>query len=420
MKIFYGWKMVAAAVGMQFLSSLFLFQSLGAYASVLIEEKGWSKTAVSGAVSMQSMEGVFLGPIMGGFLDRYGSKQILRLGVIILGIGFMLLSQIESINSFYGAVLTLAVGTSLCGYFPLNVGIIQWFEKKRARALSTVGIGLALGGICVPAVAWSMQTFGWRATAFTSGIVIILLGFPLASVFRKRPEDFGEYVDGIAPSAAPIDTTPDLAKAASKAEPSFTTMQALRTRSFWLLAAGHAFALLIVTAVNAHAINHMRTALHYTIAQASLIITIMTFFQLAGVLIGGYLGDKYQKRLLSAMCMIMHAIGLLFLTFATGRAALITFAVLHGLAWGIRGPFMQALRADYFGRQSIGQILGISGIIAAIGQFAGPLVAGVLGDATGNYRLGFTVLALTAATGSLLFLMAKKPTLASIAHKTTS
>jgi len=138
------------------------------------------------------------------------------------------------------------------------------------------------------------------------------------------------------------------------------------------------------------------------------------------VLIGGYLGDKYQKRLLSAMCMIMHAIGLLFLTFATGRAALITFAVLHGLAWGIRGPFMQALRADYFGRQSIGQILGISGIIAAIGQFAGPLVAGVLGDATGNYRLGFTVLALTAATGSLLFLMAKKPTLASIAHKTTS
>lgn len=70
---------------------------------------------------------------------------------------------------------------------------------------------------------------------------------------------------------------------------------------------------------------------------------------------------------------------------------------------------MQAIRADYFGRQSIGQILGISGIIVAVGQFTGPLVAGVLGDATGNYKLGFTVLALTAATGSVLFLMARKP-----------
>ena len=409
MKIFYGWKMVAAAAGMQFLASLFLFQALGAYASLIIEEKGWSKTSVSGAISMQSMEGVFLGPVMGVFLDKFGSKQILRIGVIIMGIGFMVLSQIETIQSFYVAVLILAVGTSLAGYFPLNVGIIQWFEKKRARALSTVGVGLALGGICVPLVAITMQTFGWRATAFGSGVLIILLGFPLASVYRKRPEDFGEHVDGIDPSAKPKDDTPALAKAATKVEPSFTTMQALRTRSFWLLGAGHAFALLVVTAVNAHAINHMRISLDYTISQAAIIITVMTAFQLAGVLIGGYLGDKYQKRLLCATCMIMHAIGLLFLTFATGRGALIVFAVLHGLAWGIRGPFMQAIRADYFGRQSIGQILGISGIIVAVGQFTGPLVAGVLGDATGNYKLGFTVLALTAATGSVLFLMARKP-----------
>ena len=137
----------------------------------------------------------------------------------------------------------------------------------------------------------------------------------------------------------------------------------------------------------------------------------MTVFQLLGVFVGGALGDRYDKRLLSALCMLMHAVGLLFLTFATGRVALVIFAVLHGLAWGIRGPFMQAIRADYFGRRSIGQILGISGIIVAMGQLAGPLVAGVLGDATGDYRLGFTVLSLTAAAGSLLFVFARKPKL---------
>jgi hypothetical protein len=42
---------------------------------------------------------------------------------------------------------------------------------------------------------------------------------------------------------------------------------------------------------------------------------------------------------------------------------------------------------------------------------AGPLVAGFFADLTGNYRLGFTMLALTACAGSVLFLLAKPPQL---------
>ena len=137
----------------------------------------------------------------------------------------------------------------------------------------------------------------------------------------------------------------------------------------------------------------------------------MTIFQFAGVLLGGYLGDKFEKRRLSSICMLMHASGLLFLTYATGAAALVMFAILHGLAWGVRGPFMQAIRADYFGRNAIGMILGISAIVASLGQVTGPMLAGLLGDATGNYRLGFSVLALIAAAGSIAFWMAKRPEL---------
>jgi MFS family permease len=85
------------------------------------------------------------------------------------------------------------------------------------------------------------------------------------------------------------------------------------------------------------------------------------------------------------------------------------FAVLHGAAWGLRGPFMQALRADYFGLQSIGMILGLSAILVSLGQVAGPLIAGIFADATGNYRAGLTLLALVAGSGSVLFLLARKP-----------
>ena len=106
----------------------------------------------------------------------------------------------------------------------------------------------------------------------------------------------------------------------------------------------------------------------------------------------------------------MHGAGLLMLTYAGGPAMLIGFAVLHGVAWGLRGPFMQAIRADYFGRRAIGKIMGISSVIIAIGQIGGPLVAGGLGDATGNYLLGFTVLASISIVGSFMFLAARKPT----------
>ena len=185
--------------------------------------------------------------------------------------------------------------------------------------------------------------------------------------------------------------------------------EALRTNAFWLLSLGHGFALLIVYAVNVHAITHMKEGLGYSVAQAALVITLMTLAQVGGVLVGWAIGDRFQKRFIAAVCMLMHAAGLLMLTYAAGPVMLVAFAVLHGGAWGLRGPFMQAIRADYFGRRSIGMILGLSSIIVVIGQIGGPLVAGVLADLTGNYRAGFTVLALLAGLGSLFFLLAKRP-----------
>jgi MFS family permease len=189
----------------------------------------------------------------------------------------------------------------------------------------------------------------------------------------------------------------------------FTVNQALRTRAFWLLAIGHGLALLVVSAVNVHAITHMKEGLGYSVSTASWVILVMTCFQVGGVLIGAALGDRFEKRKVAALCMLAHALGLVCLTFAISMPMLMGFAVLHGIAWGLRGPFMQAIRADYFGRNAIGMILGLSAAIIALGQIGGPMIAGVMADLTGNYQLGFTVLALLSALGSLTFIWATKP-----------
>jgi MFS family permease len=395
--------MVASGGGIQFLQAGLLHQAFGAYFAMLTEEFGWSKTALSGAAALQPMEAAVLGPVLGWIIDRFGPQGMIRIGIVTFGVGFMLLSQVESLAGFYGAFLVIALGASLCGFFPINVAIIHWFEKFRARALSALSLGLALGGVFVPVVAWAMQTWGWRVTAFGSGVLAILVGWPLARVFRRRPEDVGETIDGL-PVVKP--------REGGNEEPEsreFTAREAVRTSAFWLLSLGHGFALLVVYAVSVHAITHMKEGLGYSLGQASLVITLMTVSQVGGVLVGWAIGDKFEKRFVAAACMVMHAVGLLMLTYADGILMLIAFAVLHGGAWGLRGPFMQALRADYFGRRSIGMILGLSAMIIVIGQIGGPIVAGIFADLTGNYRAGFTTLALMAGVGSLFFLMAKRP-----------
>ena len=402
--------MVGAGSGLQFLQAGLMTQAFGAYVAVLQEERGWSKTALSGAAALQQMEVAILGPVLGWLIDRFGPQVWIRIGVVVFGLGLMLLSFTDTLLAFYGAFIVIALGSSLCGFFPVNVALINWFERWRARALSSLSIGLALGGTAIPLVAWSMSSFGWRATAFGSGVIAIAVGLPLAFVMRRRPEDHGETVDGI-PPAPPKESV----SSEPRSSRDFTAREALRTPAFWLLSLGHGFALLVVHAVSVHAITHMNQGLGYSVGQASLVYTLLTVSQIGGVGIGWLIGDRYDKRLIAAACMLAHMTGLLLLTYADSVAAslpmVLAFAVLHGAAWGLRGPFMQALRADYFGRSAIGMILGLSFMIIVIGQIGGPMIAGIFADLTGNYRTGFTILALLAGLGSLFFILAKRPRL---------
>jgi sugar phosphate permease len=404
-RLFYGWYMVGAGSALQFLQAGLMTQSFGAYVAVLQAERGWSKTALSGAAALHQMEAAILGPVLGWIIDRFGPQGMIRAGVVVFGVGLMLLSRTDTLLGFYAAFLVVALGSSLCGFFPINVALINWFERWRARALSSMSIGLALGGISVPLVAWSLSAYGWRATTFASGVIAIVVGLPLALVIKRRPEDHGLTVDGLPPvthsTASPgatSDTTRD-----------FTAREAVRTPAFWLLSLGHGFALLVVHAVSVHSITHMTQGLGYSLEQASFVYTLLTLSQLGGVAVGWWIGDRYEKRFIAAACMLMHMVGLLALTYAVAVPMVLAFALLHGTAWGLRGPFMQAIRADYFGRSAIGMILGLSLAIIVVGQIGGPMVAGIFADLTGSYRTGFTILALLAGLGSLFFILASKP-----------
>lgn len=402
-RVFYGWWIVAATSGIQMLAGMLWMQSYSAYVVLLREEFGWSKAIVAGAFALTRIESGILGPLQGWLVDRFGPRPILRIGTVIFGVGFILFSLVESILAFYVTFALVAVGSSLGGFHTLMVAIVNWFQRHRAKAVALSQIGYSVGGLLVPAVVFSLQAFGWRATAFASGVIVIAVGLPLIQLIRRRPGP-GEFADGLPPAPA--------ADAKSPLPPlrhDHTAREALRTAAFWLISFGHASALLVVSTVMVHLAPHLTEGLGYSLTVSGAVIALMTASQLVGQLLGGYLGDRFNKRLICVACLVAHAAAMLLLAFAQNLGMVLTFAVIHGLGWGIRGPLMVALRADYFGAGAFGTIMGFSSLIVMLGMSAGPIVAGVMADATGSYESGFTVLATGAVLGSLCFVAAVPP-----------
>ena len=131
--LFYGWFIVAAGTCLHALQSMLLQRSFGAYAVFLEAEFGWSKTTVSGAFSLQQVESGLLGPVQGWLIDRFGPRATMRIGTVMFGAGFIFFSRMDSVLTFYLSFVLMAVGSSLSGFFPISVTIINWFVRRRSR-----------------------------------------------------------------------------------------------------------------------------------------------------------------------------------------------------------------------------------------------------------------------------------------------
>ena len=403
---FFGWWIVAGAATMQALQICLFTQGYGLYLPILNTEFGWSTGVLGGAFALFQGINALIAPIQGRLLDRYGPRNVTRLGALMFGLGLIGFSQVTSLVELFAIIFVIAVGCSLGGFLSLTTVVVNWFEKRRTMALSVVQFGVSLGGLLLPILAWSLAEFGWRYTASASGIVILFISLPLTQLMRATPEEYGLELDG---KAQPLN-----ADAPVSGSSDFSAREAIRTRAFWYIAVGHSLAFTVVYAVNVHAITHMNTSLGYSLPVAAGVIAVMTGFTILGQFVGGILGDRYEKRIIAMLAMWFHVVGLLALTYASSAFLIATFAVFHGLGWGIRGPWMQAMRADYFGRREFGTIMGYSFFIAMLGTVVGPLVAGAFASSLGDYKLGFTLLAGAALFGSFLFFHAKPPSLLTI------
>lgn len=412
--IFFGWWIVISGCILQSLQSGLLGQGFTVYFLHLQEDFGWSRTLLSTGFSLSNIVNGILAPFEGWLSDRFGPRSLVLSGMVMLGTGFIFLSTVHSIVSYFLSFALIACGASLGGYLPISVVVLNWFVRKRSLALGIASAGHGLGGLIVLLVAWSVVNNGWRPTAMVSGIAILVIGTLCALLLRQRPEKYGYLPDGDKPASRNSDAQETQAQRTDSSmelpgADDFTIQEALKTRSFWLIAAGHASAVLTISAVSLHLAPHLVQRMDMSLEAAGSIVSLLLFMSIAGRLIGGVLADRMDKRWLLVGSMISHTIGLLLLANATTMFQIVLFTIFHGVAWGARGLIQNSVRAEYFGRKAIGSILGIANIPVVIAVVVSPIFTAWLADLKGDYHLAFTILAFYTAAGTFLFAFAKKP-----------
>ena len=181
-RVFFGWWIVLGGAGIYMLSSALLMQSYGAYVVLLHRDFGWSKTLLAGAFSMARIESGILGPLQGWLIDRFGPRAILRIGIVLFGLGFVAFSRVDSLLTFYLTFFLIALGSSLGGF--VTVLLATNFTRGLVPALV---LGAEGGGVRPSvAAACDLQVTVPLPGGFDSLNVSVAAGILLYEVQRQR------------------------------------------------------------------------------------------------------------------------------------------------------------------------------------------------------------------------------------------
>jgi MFS family permease len=393
---FYGWWIVGAGGMVQWYTSAIFWRGFQAFVPPILETFGWSRGVTGAAISLQRGESGLISPFVGVILDKYGPRKAMAFGVLLTGGGFVYMSQMQSLWQFYIAIVLLTLGMSFGTFIVFVVTVANWFVRKRARALATLMSFSAIGGLTLPILVASIDTFGWREVMLACGIGFWLIGFPATLVMRKRPEDYGMVPDG-GPDESLVNGKAN--RAGGIREQAITMRQAIKLRFFWQLA--------IVTSlgqlVSSTNLFHFAALLDYgmTAALAAAAAGAVAIGDLSGRAGIAVIGDRFDKRKMLTIAMIMQTIGVAGLAGINaevfgvnlGLWPLPLFVVFFGLGFGSSIPLRLSILGDYFGRTSYGSIVGLTSSVNALFGAAGPALVGFIYDGTDSYRLGFTTLA---------------------------
>ena len=404
-RIFYGWRMVGLVSAIRIIGGGLHQFGFTVFFLPISQDLGLSRAATSLAFSLSRAEGAIEAPLVGYLIDRHGPRPILVTAVFLAGIGYILLSWVNSYTSFMIVYLGVICLAFVAGFIHSPMVVANnWFIRQRARAMTVVSAAVPIGGALIsPLLALGVASMGWRWAAFISGCIFLLVCLPLSFQLKHSPETMGLLPDGdVAPMHEALlaaDTTNKGARA------DFTSRQAMKTWVFWVLVVSMTARVTCYSAATVHFIPLMVWKGLSEAAAASLLGAFASANLVAHFILGS-IADRVNKPKLLATCHFLPALSVAALLSDSGYWPLWFFTIVFILL-DASFPIVWATVGDFFGRRHFATVRGSMSFFYMWGSVAGPVLAGAIYDQTESYMtvLWIWLGLLTFATLLVLFLI---------------
>jgi sugar phosphate permease len=405
--VYRGWWVALAVSAIAYAESPFVNPVLGVLMNPLQDEFGWSRGLIAGGLSIGTLVGALITPVVGPLLDRHGGRVFMAGSCLVMATVLFLMAGMQNAWQYYllyglGRALVIGVVGVCC-----TVTIANWFIRNRGRATAIQLVGSRGGMALTPILTLlAVQGFGWRAACVALGCLTLTFGFlPALLVIRRRPEDAGLRPDGLAPGER-LELVNRRGRRVSDARWPVRTV--VRLPAFWLLVGGTSSIFAVSGAVNLSMIPHFEDrGLGAGVAVS--VVTVWALMGVAGGMLGSEAVQRFGIRWPLVVSMFVTGGGLAWLIFVDSLWMAYAFAVVHGLAFGAQMPLSQVVYAEYFGRWTLGAIAGITAPAQWILGAGGPFIASSCYDLLGSYTVIFSAYVATSAVGGLLCFLARQP-----------
>lgn len=387
-RFYYGWIVLGVSTLAMIGTLPGRTQGLGLITEPLLRDLQISRVSFAQINLVATLVGSLFCIGIGKLIDRAGSRVVLTMTALALGLTVLGMSQaISALAVLIAVTLTRGFGQSALSVVSLAM-IGKWFRRKLAKAMAVYALAMSIGFMAAfPLVGALVQSSGWRMAWAAIGLCLVFGLAPIAWVFdRSTPESIGADVDG---------------GGVSHDEPQISGVQttlggALRSPAFWVFAIASAMYGLVASGIGL--LNEsilVERGFTPDIYYQALAVTAIT--GLFGNVAAGALAPYTSLRTILVTALLVLAVGLAALAHVTTIAHVMAQAVAMGVAGGFIMVVFFAFWGRAYGRMHLGRIQGAAQALTVVASAVGPLFLAMWSEASGSYASAFHVLAVVVA-----------------------
>ena len=404
--VFYGWVILVIGTLTLIMTSPGQTYVVSVFIERFIEDLALSRSLVSTLYTIGTLIGSLALPLVGRQLDRHGTRLMSAVVSVLFGLACIYMGTVRNavmLGVGFIAIRMLGQGSlNLVGKTIIN----RWWVRRRGFISGISGSAFSLLGVgAFPNLIHALiPRYGWRSTYQLLGASLIVLMAPLGYLFfRRRPEVYGLQPD----NGPPVQKGEKVADPPADEE-SWTLKEALRTPPFWVASAGLALLAMLVTALFFHMVSIFDDNGLSAAMAASVYVPISAATTLVN-LGGGYLADRLPVRWLLAAALFSQAAVLVLAQYLQSAVMASLYGILLGTAGGLMGLVSSVIWADYYGREHLGSITGVTSMILIVGSALGPMPLGIARDMLGSYNLALNISAVFPFVLGVLSLFVRRP-----------